>query len=280
MTTFTFPFMGKAGAGHDLLCCCCGAPMAPHSATTMANAIKQEEGPRRAAYELGLSVGWTPAFDFVVCGGCGFMRLAEMPPPEVITAFYASYNRTANYLAKRDKKIRRAMKRIRSLARKAKGRRFLDIGCNAGFAVEAARRLGFDATGVDLDNNALSAARAAFPGCRFMHGDLSSLASDGEKFDLIFCSEVIKHISDPPGFIRAAAAVAAPGALMYVATPDLGHWRTPREYWQWEEVRPPEHICWFTKQALAKVFTHAGFVQPRAAFRLKTALRMTAVMAD
>jgi hypothetical protein len=65
-----------------------------------------------------------------------------MPSDETLNAFYDNYHKSAQYLSKLDSKIRRAKKRIRSVNWFKKPGKFIDVGCNVGFAVEAARLLG------------------------------------------------------------------------------------------------------------------------------------------
>lgn len=204
-----------------------------------------------------------------------------MPTEATLRTFYSAYHRNADYAAKGSSKLRRAGRRIARIARRAhhrgRPRTFLDIGCSIGFACEAARRLGFDVTGTDLDPEAILEARQLFPEIRFTGQTLDALAAEGATFDVVYCAEVIEHVRNPAAFVRAAYAVTEPGGTLYLTTPDAGHWRVPRPIWTWEEVRPPEHICWFTKAALRALLRQAGFVEIRAPFRLKPGLRMTAV---
>ena len=81
-----------------------------------------------------------------------------MPSDEELNDFYNNYFKTKQYTAKLNSKIRRAKKRIKSIYKHAKGKRFIDIGCNVGFAVEAARQIGLDAHGIDLDGSAINVA--------------------------------------------------------------------------------------------------------------------------
>jgi 2-polyprenyl-3-methyl-5-hydroxy-6-metoxy-1,4-benzoquinol methylase len=49
--------------------------------------------------------------------------------------------------------------RIRQLTKYARRGRFLDVGCNGGFMVEAPREAGFDAVGLDIDSVAIGYAQ-------------------------------------------------------------------------------------------------------------------------
>jgi SAM-dependent methyltransferase len=146
---------------------------------------------------------WLRRLEFVRCSGCGFIWVSPAPNEADLAAFYRQYRGTTSYAAKRDKKIRRSLRRIRKLAKQVPGRRFLDVGCNVGFAVEAARLAGFTATGVDVDPHAVSLARAQFPEASFHAGAVEAMVETGETFDLVHCSRPAicarSRRSDPAG---------------------------------------------------------------------------------
>ena len=108
-----------------------------------------------------------------------------MPTTAELAEFYREYYKTRQYRGKLDSKVRRARRRIRRLKRGLTGSRFIDVGCNVGFAVEAARQSGFQAKGIDIDEVAIDQARTLFPGCRFEHTSVETLASSGQRYDVV-----------------------------------------------------------------------------------------------
>ncbi len=109
--------------------------------------------------------------DLYACAGCRTVFMHPLPTAEEVTGIYDdSYDgATAGYFAKVDKKIRRSRRRMRYLSRFVQGGAFLDIGCNGGFMVEAARERGFDAHGLDIDGVSIAYARRHYPKYRFFH---------------------------------------------------------------------------------------------------------------
>jgi 2-polyprenyl-3-methyl-5-hydroxy-6-metoxy-1,4-benzoquinol methylase len=146
-----------------------------------------------------------------------------LPTAEDVTGLYAdSYDgATSGYFAKVDKKMRRSRGRMRYLSRFVRGGSFLDIGCSGGFMVEAARERGFDAHGLDIDGVSIAYARRHYPDNTFFHGTIASVAAAPEalRFDLIYCSEVIEHLSDVQAFTAAVAGLLRPGGVFFVTTP-------------------------------------------------------------
>lgn len=173
------------------------------------------------------------------------MFMPPLPTAEEVTGIYDDSDDGAStgYFAKVDKKIRRSRPRTRYLSRFVQGGAFLDIGCNGGFMVEAARERGFDAHGLDIDGVSIAYARRHYPNNAFFHGMIESFAAAPEAlvFDFVFCSEGIEHLPDVPGFAGAVAVLLRPGGVFFVTTPNISHWRRPRDLPAWDAFCPPSH---------------------------------------
>ena len=203
------------------------------------------------------------------CAACETYYVSHYDPA-ASAAIYNDYKPTEGYISKPDKKLRRARQRLARLKKQFGGKSFLDVGCNVGFAVAAAREQGYEAHGHDLDPVAIEQARKLFPDCTFHTGDLAAIA---RKFDLIYCAEVIEHVPDPHSFAAQLAALLNPGGALFMTTPDSGHWRRDRNFMQWREVIPPEHLTWFNRKSLADVLGKSGFADIRYRFNFKPGLR-------
>ena len=219
---------------------------------------------------------------FMACAACGFRWAVPAPAPDRLAAFYQDYGGSRRYAAKAGRKLFRAHRRLarlrRLLGRRA-GARFLDVGCNLGFAVEAARRLGFQATGVELDAAAVADATARFPAGEFLVGTAADVVAGGRYFDLVYCSEMIEHVSDPAALVAQLARLTRPGGLLYLTTPDATPRRSAAAFLAWPEVKPPEHLCWFTRDSLRRLLAAAGFDRISFQFRwrpAKTGIRLVA----
>jgi len=82
------------------------------------------------------------------------------------------------------------------------GKKALDLGCSIGtFAIELAK-LGFESTGVDLDEIAINTAQklAKEEGvanrCSFCIGDASDLNLKSEQFDVVVAQDIFEHLSN------------------------------------------------------------------------------------
>ncbi len=97
------------------------------------------------------------------------------------------------------------------------GARVLDAGCGTGRVGSRLAELGYDVTGVDLDESMLAVARERAPQLRWLVGDLATVDLAGA-FDLVLMAGNIVPLvaagSEPAVVARMAAHVAAGGLLV------------------------------------------------------------------
>ncbi len=102
------------------------------------------------------------------------------------------------------------------------GLALLDIGCGGGLLSEPMARLGFAVLGADASekNVKTAAAHAVSTGIEIDYrvATAESLVEDGRAFDVVLNMEVIEHVADLPGYLRACARLVKPGGLMFIAS--------------------------------------------------------------
>jgi ubiquinone/menaquinone biosynthesis C-methylase UbiE len=101
------------------------------------------------------------------------------------------------------------------------GDRVLDVGCGTGVASRAARALGAEVTGVDVNTGMLSVARRVLPEVRFVEGTAEDLPFGDDDFDAVLCQFVVMFLADRTAALRQMARVARQGAPIV-----LGTWRS------------------------------------------------------
>jgi 2-polyprenyl-3-methyl-5-hydroxy-6-metoxy-1,4-benzoquinol methylase len=211
------------------------------------------------------------------------VALDPLPTADEIAALYrdAYQGATTGYFAKADKKIARSRRRARALRHAlggGAGLTLLDVGASGGFMVEAARREGFAATGVEIDPVSVAYARRHYPGGTYFEGSIEAFVRDhpDAHFDAAYCSEVIEHVAEVDGFVAALARCLRPGGLLYLTTPDIAHWRRPRDLTRWDAYAPPSHCLYFSIRSLGHLLSRHGLPIVHRRFNWKPGLKVLA----
>lgn len=217
--------------------------------------------------------------DVYRCPGCGTHFVDPLPSATTQHALYDDpyAQATTGYYAKAEKKLRRSRRRARLINRFARNPgAFLEVGASGGFMVEAMRELGYTATGVEPDQPGVAYARAHFPQNTFHNGLLSEVASKLDRYDVIYCSEVIEHVPDPRGFVATLAEHLKLGGLLAITTPDVSHWNKPADISRWKEFGPPGHCIYFTPKALRWLLAAHGLAVFHQRFNWKAGIQFFA----
>jgi SAM-dependent methyltransferase len=249
-------------------------------------AVSAAAPPGRADWEtiacpLCAGTTFTHLFDkgdepFVRCTGCGLTLINPRPVPGALRATYdAAY--TAAYVRKAEKKLRRGGRRVERLKREyGLSGRWLDVGCSAGFVVRAAADAGFEAWGCDIETAGLAYGRDELGLANLRAGTLEEQRWPDAWFDAISAYDVIEHVPDLNAFVAELARLLAPGGVIDIGTPDIGHWRVPRALETWAELKPSEHLYYFDRATLTRLLARHGLVVDRVRLAMKPGLKVTA----
>ncbi|CAA0104993.1 putative S-adenosylmethionine-dependent methyltransferase/MSMEI_2290 [Zhongshania aliphaticivorans] len=210
------------------------------------------------------------------CADCSLLYVSPAPVDGELIHYYQDYHKTSQYIRKIKSKQRRAKKRIWSLQRLTLGKKFIDVGCNEGYAVAAARSLGLEACGIDVNEASIGLAHQQYPMGDFRATNAQALATTDERFDIIYCSDVIEQLSDPHSFIAALYTLLNKGGVLFLTTPDIGHFSVQKNLLDWTAVRPPEHLLYFSKAPLQQLLEMHQFNQISFRPNLKPTLKLIA----
>lgn len=107
------------------------------------------------------------------------------------------------------------------------GKRVLDVGCGAGILSEAMAKQGAQVTGIDMSLEPLNVAKqhSVENGLVIDYQQttiedfLQDLtASQGEKFDVITCMEMLEHVPDPASIIQSCQQLLKPEGVLFFST--------------------------------------------------------------
>jgi SAM-dependent methyltransferase len=211
---------------------------------------------------------------FVRCNNCSLVLINPRPEYEEIKKTYDNdYSRD---YAKKDKtKLKRSLKRVNLVKRNfgSEGR-WLDVGCSAGFVVKAASQCGFNAYGVDVEPWGINYGNTELGLNNLSVGLLENQAYPNEFFNVISLYDVIEHVPDLNTLAKELKRILAPNGVIDIVTPDIGHFRVTKPLSDWKEIKPSEHLYYFDKTTLNKLFSNHGLFITKKRFGLKASMKV------
>lgn len=135
--------------------------------------------------------------------------------------------------------------------------RLLDIGCGAGNLLQAARKNGWNAQGLDVSAGAVKHVRGL--GFEVFEGELKDAVFPSQHFDVITAAELLEHLFDPQPLLNEVARILRPGGLFWTTTPHARGLSGRLLGLNWRCVWPPEHLQLFSIRGLKKLLHEAGF---------------------
>lgn len=196
------------------------------------------------------------------CTDCGFAFLDPMPASDMDALVEGQRAHGHGYIGsysgrKLISKYWRSALRALHLRRYMPGRRLLDVGSNVGIMVDAARRLGVNAEGLEINPDLVAAARRRVPRAPIHSTTLEEAGLAAGSFDGVYCSEVIEHVPAVDPFIDTIANVLRPGGALYLTTPALSEYRRPDGGWR--DLGAPDHKLYFSHDNIARFLDRHGF---------------------
>ncbi|PZR98464.1 MAG: 3-demethylubiquinone-9 3-O-methyltransferase [Candidatus Nephthysia bennettiae] len=131
------------------------------------------------------------------------------------------------------------------------GKLALDVGCGGGLLSEEFARLGCMVTGIDPSANSLATARAHATesglAIDYRHGTGEALTFEPDSFDIVFCCDVLEHVSMVAAVVAEVARVLKPGGVFLYDTINrtlvskLAVVKLPQD---WLKMAPPNFHLW------------------------------------
>lgn len=216
------------------------------------------------------------AYPYMVCGGCGCMRIAaSIDPSEHYPPGYDAHRvhprptglrgvlrHLRNLGVFRGNAIGRALNRVAPYSVYGAGEwmkrmgagvhhRILDVGCGSGELLRDLRDAGFHrADGADLYVPE-AVARAAG-----IHR--KSLAEMTGEYDVVMLHHVLEHLPDQLDALRHVARLLRPGGSALIRVPVIGGAAWQRYGVHWVQLDAPRHLFIHTERSLTLAAATAG----------------------
>jgi 2-polyprenyl-3-methyl-5-hydroxy-6-metoxy-1,4-benzoquinol methylase len=133
----------------------------------------------------------------------------------------------------------------------------LDVGCGSGLNSAVLAAKGHRVRGVDLSQAAIERYRSR--GFEGSVGDFDNgLNYPDASFDVVFCSEVIEHMTSPEILAAEMSRILRPGGLLVLSTPNSAFWLyrvLGLLGYTVGELQHPKHFQFFSRRSLLKLLT-------------------------
>ncbi|HEY9404155.1 MAG TPA: class I SAM-dependent methyltransferase [Pyrinomonadaceae bacterium] len=205
--------------------------------------------------------GLKSGFDVISCTRCRTLYTAHLPEEEAAEdydSYYCEQNLSApDFINRRLDQIMAQFAPYRSNGR------LVDVGFGAGTLLEAARRAGWEARGIEVSQSACEHVRGL--GFDVFCGTLEEAHYPDAYFDVATASEVLEHVPDPQPVLNEIARVLRPGGLLWATTPHGRGMSAHLLKLNWSAVSPPEHLQLFSVGGIKMMLARAGFRRVRVA---------------
>ena len=206
-------------------------------------------GSRRSAWAFVVN-----GFPHVRCRDCGTVLVSPLPSPAVIEATYLDPEYHGDVAASEERMRAEARARARVLAERG-CRRVLEVGCGAGFFVEALLELGIEAEGVDPGPQAQRAAARGLP----IHPIWLQDHQPRAPYDGVAMFELLEHLPEPVEVLHWCRRWMHPGATLALSTPSASGLPARLLGRRFPMLCPPNHLELFTRRGLTALLERGGF---------------------
>ena len=198
------------------------------------------------------------------CVKCDFIFSALQITSEALSKLY---EKNSSYYSHYADEITPAMQaliasyrvEIQNLEKIKNGGKLLEIGCSGGLLLSLLGKQ-WEITGVDIDKNAITAARKRLgKRAQLIYAPLHKANLPNGTFDVVLMRAVLEHIPDPRSFLQIANQLLKPGGLVAITVPNISSLcgQLYKEYFRM--VDPIHHIWYFSPKTLKLLLTSYDF---------------------
>lgn len=195
-------------------------------------------------------------YSLVKCGNCGFVFMQQIPTTEELNRHYSNYSYDREqYLSPITIKNYNLL--LDEFEKYRINNRLLDVGCGMGYFLDVAKKRGWEVYGTEYSPKAVEINAAK--GIKMIQGKLNSVNFPVSDFDVITSFEVIEHINNPLEEIKHINNLLRKSGLFYCTTPNFNALLRYYLKEKYNVIGYPEHLSYYTKNTLNKLFTENGF---------------------
>lgn len=135
--------------------------------------------------------------------------------------------------------------------------KLLDIGCGSGDMLKTARSLGWNASGLEIDPDAVRYAQSQ--GLKVLQGSFHDAQKIDDVFDCIVCSHVLEHVHQPNTLLDLLAEKLAPGGVLLLSLPNSKSHLREMFGESWRGIEAPRHLAIPSLNQMQNALMDRGF---------------------
>ncbi len=198
----------------------------------------------------------------VRCQRCGLVYVNPRPVPDSRREFYGhDYFQKGVFAPPGRQAVEETAwdrQRIRFLSNSGRRGRLLDIGCGTGRFLTTAQQDGWEVVGIEYSPYAADVARQATQ-AEVHAGALVENLFPAGTFDAASLLHVLEHVPHPRQTLRLIHGLLRPQGRLLIEVPDFGCPRARKFREQWINIKPQEHLFYFTQRTLAALLRLENF---------------------
>lgn len=195
--------------------------------------------------------------NIVICLFCGLIYVNPRLRKENILNSYSKSNEN-NYILERKSRTKTFKNAINFIKKYKKKGKLLDVGCAAGFFLEAARDEGFIVFGSETNKNLASWGKREL-GLKIEAFPFERTKLKNDYFDIISFWDVLEHLTDPLSSVVKSNKLLKNDGIIVINYPDISSiWAKlfKKNWWFIVSV----HLFYFDKKSIAKILQKSGFI--------------------
>ena len=148
-----------------------------------------------------------------------------------------------------------------------KEKRFIDIGCGEGWALNEFSKKGHRVQGLDFSKYGIEKFHPHLLGF-FEQGNVFELLNkkteNGIKHDVLLLANVIEHVVDPENLLKKIKKLMTQDSLLIIVAPNdfsplheylISHGIITKKFW----LGYPDHLSYFNKESMTNLLIDMGF---------------------
>lgn len=201
--------------------------------------------------------------DIVKCLDCGLVYALASGKKDSVIEDYTQM-KDSLYLREEHGRRRSARRVLEEISAFKSPGRLLEIGSATGFFLDEARRLGWEAIGIEPSMWATDYARTNF-NLDIIPTSIEEVNLDGQRFDAIVLIDVIEHLADPKYALGKIRKLLKHNGILYIATPDIESLASRLLRQRWWGIKN-HHLYYFSRKMLKALLNKTGFEVAKITF--------------